>query len=87
MNISWKGSFFVTNPAYMVGVLTISPNFKAMCGRTNLFMQIDVLKTDSTGDRAPQVRRVTLAEGDWWRRQDQISRKWRVYKPKQRLVS
>jgi hypothetical protein len=40
MNISWKGSFFVTNPAYMVGVLTISPNFKAMCGRTNLSMAI-----------------------------------------------
>jgi hypothetical protein len=56
------------------------------CLRFSCPWRIEIL-TDSTGDRAAQVRRVTLAESSGWQSQDQISLSWRVYRLKQRPVS
>ena len=62
--------------------------YKAYYGRhpDGCLWPIDVL-TDSIGDRAAQVRRVTLTESSGWQSQDQINLPWRVYKLKQRPVS
>ncbi len=36
VNTSRKESLFLASPACMAGVLSVSPNFKALCGRRKL---------------------------------------------------